>query len=92
MYWDVTCCSTTQPSPPSTPRGDPVGFSEMPIDLYQTTRYHGATGASLRHKTGNPGFDSRWGPLNPFHCPNPSSPGVHTASDRNEHQGISFGG
>jgi hypothetical protein len=58
--------------------------------LHPTARFVEA----LRNKTGGPTFDSRWGPwkfssdlilLSTF-----SSPWVHSASNRNEHQGLSL--
>jgi hypothetical protein len=43
---------------------------------------------TLGHKTGDPGFASRLIILLPAF----SSPGVHSASNRNESQGIDLGG
>ena len=50
---------------------------------------------ALRHKTGGPGLGFLWGPWKFLSCPVLlpafSSPGVHSAFNRNEHQGISLG-
>ena len=51
---------------------------------------------AVRHKTGGLGFDSRWCPWKFSSSPNLLSafrnPGVHSASNRNEYQGISLRG